>query len=40
MKHHKQDEILGLSMENNTNESGGMNMHEEMRRAFSLLSGK
>lgn len=40
MKHHKQDEILGISMENNTNESGGMNMHEEMRRAFSLLSGK
>lgn len=27
-------------MENQTNEAGGINMHEEMRRAFALLSGK
>lgn len=27
-------------MENQTNEAGGINMHEEMRRAFDLLSGK
>ncbi|RMQ50296.1 Transcriptional regulator, MarR family Cinnamoyl ester hydrolase [Pseudomonas cichorii] len=27
-------------MENNTIEDTGINMHEEMRRAFSLLSGK
>lgn len=29
-----------VSMENQTNEPGGINMHEEMRRAFALLSGK
>jgi DNA-binding HxlR family transcriptional regulator len=27
-------------MENQTNEPDGINMHEEMRRAFALLSGK
>ncbi|WP_419735676.1 winged helix-turn-helix transcriptional regulator [Pseudomonas sp. COR18] len=27
-------------MENQTNEADGVNMHEEMRRAFALLSGK
>lgn len=29
-----------LSMENQTNEEVEVNMHEEMRRAFALLSGK
>lgn len=29
-----------LSMENQTNEPEEINMHEEMRRAFALLSGK
>jgi DNA-binding HxlR family transcriptional regulator len=29
-----------VSMENQTNELDGTNMHEEMRRAFALLSGK
>ncbi|ROR24739.1 HxlR family transcriptional regulator [Comamonas sp. BIGb0124] len=29
-----------VSMENMTNEVDGINMHEEMRRAFGLLSGK
>lgn len=29
-----------LSMENQTNEVVQINMHEEMRRAFALLSGK
>lgn len=29
-----------VSMENQTNESDKINMHDEMRRAFSLLSGK
>lgn len=29
-----------VSMENQTNEPDGINMHEEMRRAFALLSGK
>lgn len=29
-----------VSMENQTNETDGANMHEEMRRAFALLSGK
>ncbi len=28
------------SMENNTNDNDKRNMHEEMRRAFALLSGK
>ncbi|WP_260956372.1 winged helix-turn-helix transcriptional regulator [Pseudomonas citri] len=27
-------------MENQTNETSGINMHDEMRRAFALLSGK
>jgi DNA-binding HxlR family transcriptional regulator len=27
-------------MENQTNDDAQINMHEEMRRAFSLLSGK
>ncbi|XAH25278.1 helix-turn-helix domain-containing protein [Xylophilus sp. GW821-FHT01B05] len=27
-------------MKNQTNENAGINMHEEMRRAFALLSGK
>lgn len=31
---------MTLSMENLTNEIPGVNMHEEMRRAFALLSGK
>ncbi|ACT08143.1 transcriptional regulator, HxlR family [Dickeya chrysanthemi Ech1591] len=29
-----------ISMENHTNEGEEINMHEEMRRAFALLSGK
>jgi len=29
-----------LSMKKKTNENTGVNMHEEMRRAFALLSGK
>lgn len=29
-----------VSMENQTNEHAGINMHEQMRRAFALLSGK
>jgi len=29
-----------LSMENNTNDHVEINMHDEMRRAFALLSGK
>jgi len=29
-----------LSMKNQTNDDDQINMHEEMRRAFSLLSGK
>lgn len=29
-----------VSMEKQTNDDGQVNMHEEMRRAFSLLSGK
>lgn len=29
-----------VSMENQTSEPDGTNMHEEMRRAFALLSGK
>lgn len=31
---------MGLSMEKQTNGEMQLNMHEEMRRAFSLLSGK
>ncbi|GGX97258.1 hypothetical protein GCM10007386_30190 [Pseudoduganella dura] len=31
---------MGLSMEKKTNAEVQVNMHEEMRRAFSLLSGK
>lgn len=31
---------MDLSMENKTIGAGGVNMHEEMRRAFGLLSGK
>jgi DNA-binding HxlR family transcriptional regulator len=31
---------MGVSMENQTNEESLINMHEEMRRAFALLSGK
>lgn len=31
---------MGLSMEKMTNGAGEVNMHEEMRRAFGLLSGK
>ena len=31
---------MPLSMENQTNGDGEVNMHEEMRRAFALLSGK
>jgi DNA-binding HxlR family transcriptional regulator len=38
MKNSKKDEFLTLSMENKTNPA--INMHDEMRRAFSLLSGK
>lgn len=40
MKTHKQDEKVVLSMENQTNDDAQINMHEEMRRAFALLSGK
>jgi len=36
----KKDELRTLSMKNQTNESAETNMHEEMRRAFALLSGK
>lgn len=36
----KKDEIATLSMENKTKENRPINMHEEMRRAFALLSGK
>ena len=31
---------MELSMKNMTNGAGEVNMHEEMRRAFGLLSGK
>jgi DNA-binding HxlR family transcriptional regulator len=31
---------MGASMENHTIPEGALNMHEEMRRAFALLSGK
>jgi len=31
---------MALSMVKQTNEDSGLNMHEEMRRAFALLSGK
>lgn len=31
---------MGVSMKNQTNEIPEINMHEEMRRAFGLLSGK
>ena len=31
---------MPLSMKNQTNEDAAINMHEEMRRAFALLSGK
>ena len=31
---------MGVSMEKQTIEHAGVNMHEEMRRAFALLSGK
>jgi len=31
---------VGVSMKNQTNEIPEINMHEEMRRAFGLLSGK
>lgn len=40
MKSRKKDEKVTLSMENQTNEDDRINMHEEMRRAFALLSGK
>lgn len=40
MNIHKQDEKMTLSMENQTIEKKQVNMHEEMRRAFALLSGK
>jgi DNA-binding HxlR family transcriptional regulator len=36
----KQDEKLAVSMENQTMGDTKINMHEEMRRAFALLSGK
>ena len=31
---------MSLSMEKQTNDNSEVNMHEEMRRAFALLSGK
>lgn len=31
---------MTVSMENQTNDGENVNMHEEMRRAFALLSGK
>lgn len=40
MKARKKDEKVMVSMENQTNEGTGINMHEQMRRAFALLSGK
>lgn len=40
MESHKQDEIVTISMKNHTNTAEPINMHEEMRRAFGLLSGK
>ncbi|WP_286673195.1 winged helix-turn-helix transcriptional regulator [Lysobacter capsici] len=40
MKADKQDELLVVSMENQTIGEREINMHEEMRRAFALLSGK
>lgn len=36
----KKDEFVSPSIENQTVGSDGVNMHEEMRRAFALLSGK
>jgi DNA-binding HxlR family transcriptional regulator len=36
----KQDEKLAVSMKNQTMGDAKINMHEEMRRAFALLSGK
>ncbi|WP_460094570.1 winged helix-turn-helix transcriptional regulator [Pseudomonas sp. H2_E02] len=40
MKAHKKDEKVMVSMENQTNEHASISMHEQMRRAFALLSGK
>ncbi|CAI8919519.1 Transcriptional regulator, HxlR family [Pseudomonas brassicacearum] len=40
MKAHKKDEKMMVSMENQTNEHASISMHEQMRRAFALLSGK
>lgn len=40
MKIRKKDELMTPSMEKKTNGDEEINMHEEMRRAFALLSGK
>ena len=40
MKIRKKDELMTPSMEKKTNGEEEINMHEEMRRAFALLSGK
>lgn len=40
MKIRKKDELVALSMEKKTKGDEEINMHEEMRRAFALLSGK
>jgi DNA-binding HxlR family transcriptional regulator len=40
MDNDKKDEFLTLSMEKKTNAKPSVNMHDEMRRAFALLSGK
>jgi DNA-binding HxlR family transcriptional regulator len=37
---HKKDELSTLSMEKHTIAEAELNMHEEMRRAFALLTGK
>jgi len=40
MKIRKKDELMTPSMEKKTNGDEEISMHEEMRRAFALLSGK
>lgn len=40
MNNDKKDEFVTLSMENKTKAKAEVNMHDEMRRAFALLSGK
>jgi DNA-binding HxlR family transcriptional regulator len=40
MKWRKKDELAMVSMKKQTNARAPVNMHDEMRRAFALLSGK